>query len=463
MQTRKDLLQAHRLMTQRASQALMIGEPDTPELPLRRLNVASFSGAMIAVLVAAGFGIWGLLIPGGAQGLDKPGTIIIEKETGARYVWCGSGRTLCPVINYTSAKLLAGTGQPTQRLVSRESLSGYERGPLIGITGAPDTLPDPSKLVKMPWSVCVRAIDSPLSGHTPMVTLLAGRDAAGRRLPDDQAILVQADKQPWLLWQSKRWRVPPQEVTGLASAASPAVLAGKWLNALPEGVDFKAPDIPGRGQTVQGPQGSAQVGQLYTADTVSGTAWYVLMPDGLAQISEIEGQLAKLSGNPVKLTPAALGAAPKHQGSIGSPDLRTKMPTIVPYMDTSPLCAIYDDRTGVAGAHLTIGGQLPQPPQNATGGADSADQLVFPPGRAALVGVLPSAGKLAAVNTYYLVAQGRRFALQSADVAQQLGYSLAIDGIPLPANVVQLIPEGPVLDPAAAKNPVSAGQVLPAG
>jgi hypothetical protein len=165
----------------------------------------------------------------------------------------------------------------------------------------------------------------------------------------------------------------------------------------------------------------------------------------------------------VKLTPAALGAAPKHQGSIGSPDLRTKMPTIVPYMDTSPLCAIYDDRTGVAGAHLTIGGQLPQPPQNATGGADSADQLVFPPGRAALVGVLPSAGKLAAVNTYYLVAQGRRFALQSADVAQQLGYSLAIDGIPLPANVVQLIPEGPVLDPAAAKNPVSAGQVLPAG
>src|SRR3954452_5769210 len=113
MQTRKDLLQAHRLMTQRAAQALLIGEPDSPELPLRRINVASFIGIMIAILVGAAFGIVGLLSGGGgAQDLEKPGTLIIEKETGARYVWCQGGtRELCPVANFASAKLLSDSGQ----------------------------------------------------------------------------------------------------------------------------------------------------------------------------------------------------------------------------------------------------------------------------------------------------------------------------------------------------------------
>ena len=41
MQSRRDLFQAHRLMTQRASLALLRGEPDVPDQPLRRLNVAA--------------------------------------------------------------------------------------------------------------------------------------------------------------------------------------------------------------------------------------------------------------------------------------------------------------------------------------------------------------------------------------------------------------------------------------
>ena len=52
MQSRKDLFQAHRLMTQRASLALLRGEPDIPDQPLRRLNVATFSGVLVAVIVS---------------------------------------------------------------------------------------------------------------------------------------------------------------------------------------------------------------------------------------------------------------------------------------------------------------------------------------------------------------------------------------------------------------------------
>jgi type VII secretion protein EccB len=469
MQTRKDLLQAHRLMTQRAAQALILGEPDSPEQPLRRLNVAGFIGVMVAVLVAAGFGIVGLLSGGGgAQGLEQSGSIIIEKETGARYVWCvDQSPRLCPVANYTSAKLLAGSGQPSQHLVSRDSLAKYDRGTMIGIPGAPDTLPDPKKLVKMPWSMCVRAADLPLSGHTSLVTLVAGQSIGGSPLPDGQAVIVQADDQPWVLWHGKRLRVSRDIVPALTSTTTVPKVAGKWLNAVPPGTDFKAPDIPGLGQGTPGPQGQGRVGQLFTVTNVTGAnaASYVLMSDGLAPISDIEAKLLRedpavrhaLGGdvNPIPLPSDAYTQAPKHRGSITSPDLQGRMPTFAPYSDTSPLCATYSDPSGQAGARLTVGAALPPPPDNAYGGANNADQLIFPPGGAALVGVLPGQGRLSAVNTIYLITEGKRFALQSKDVAQKLGYALATDAVPVPAGVVELIPSGPVLDPTAARNPIT--------
>ena len=73
MQTRRDLLQAHRLMTQRAALALLQAEPDPPDQPLRRLNVGLISSVLVAVIVAAAFGVWGLLAPGDAQGLHVSG------------------------------------------------------------------------------------------------------------------------------------------------------------------------------------------------------------------------------------------------------------------------------------------------------------------------------------------------------------------------------------------------------
>lgn len=61
MQSRRDLYQAHRLMTQRVGLALLQGEPDVAESPMRRLSVGAFAGVMVGLLVVAVFGIWGLL------------------------------------------------------------------------------------------------------------------------------------------------------------------------------------------------------------------------------------------------------------------------------------------------------------------------------------------------------------------------------------------------------------------
>ena len=61
--------------------------------------------ATLAIVIVGVFGIWGVLRPGGARGLDQGGTVIIEKETGTKYVYDTNSRKLLPVANYASALL----------------------------------------------------------------------------------------------------------------------------------------------------------------------------------------------------------------------------------------------------------------------------------------------------------------------------------------------------------------------
>jgi hypothetical protein len=58
-------------------------------------------------------------------------------------------------------------------------------------------------------------------------------------------------------------------------------------------------------------------------------------------------------------------------------------------------------------------------------------------------------GSLSLVND-----QGVRFALPSAEVAKKLGYD-AGKAAPVPSSVIHLIPQGPALDPALARRPIS--------
>ena len=66
MQSRRDLFAAHRLMTQRVALALLRGEPDIPDQPLRRLNVATFSGVLVAVIVTGSARARALVTPAAA-------------------------------------------------------------------------------------------------------------------------------------------------------------------------------------------------------------------------------------------------------------------------------------------------------------------------------------------------------------------------------------------------------------
>ncbi|MFC0037059.1 type VII secretion protein EccB [Actinomadura rayongensis] len=474
MQTKRDLLQAHRLMTHRASQALIFGEPDNPEQPLRRLNVGTFAGVMVGVLVAAGFGIAGLLLGGGTKGITDGGVLLIEKETGSRYVWCKSagtkdGKALCPVANYASARLaVAGSsGDVNQKSVSAKTLSKFPRGPMIGIPGAPDTVPDKKRLVGGPWSVCVRQVDQ--GGVTkPVVSLVGGRNVGGRTLDASTGVVVSAGATGnWLIWNNQRMKMSPAGMTVLqASAATP--VSSAFVNALPAGPDFAAPAIPGFGRPANlggGLRGT--IGQVYAVSSGAGGGAqpYVLLADGVAPISRVQAALIQSSAayrmkHDMPLEAALVTSNRSAQKLIDGrlPQDAIKAAT---FNATDSLCVVYPDASkGGDRAKLTIGGatDLPAPTGRSTTGT-GVDNVVLPPGSAVLAGVLPAGGSVSAINSYSFVSDdGRRYPLKSPDTAKALGYSISADqndSVPVPANLLNMVPQGPVLDPQKALLPVS--------
>ena len=179
MQTRRDQLQAYRFLTRRALAALVTGEPNTVEPPMRRLTLTTVSGIMIAAVVAAGFAFVGLVHPSVGDKWRKQGAIIVERETGARYVLLKN--VLHPVLNYSSAVLaVSGSGGANADvvLVDRAELNGTTRGPAIGIAGIPDSLPSAANLVSSPWTACSRQQADAQGSITARVSLYAGSDPA---------------------------------------------------------------------------------------------------------------------------------------------------------------------------------------------------------------------------------------------------------------------------------------------
>ena len=248
MQNRRDQVQAHTFVVGRLVSAMLRAEPDSPISPLRRYVVGTICGVLLGALALVGCGIYGFISPGGATSWRKSGVLVVEKETGARYVYVGG--QLRPVLNYTSARLILG-GEPTIVRVSRTSLSGTPHGLPVGIDSAPDFLPDVSRLDGTQWQVCSALREDTTGADRPFVTLWIGATPAGRSLGTDEGLLVRApDNHAYLAWNNRRLSVPmPATLSALGYAAEQQHRVGwAWLNALPSGPDLSAADVPGRGQ-----------------------------------------------------------------------------------------------------------------------------------------------------------------------------------------------------------------------
>jgi type VII secretion protein EccB len=463
-QSRKDLYQAHRLMTQRAALALLRGEPDVVDQPLRRLNVAAISSVLVAIIIAALFVILAILGHGGAALQREPGTLIIDKQTGQAYVFCGKDKKeICAVINYASARLALRSTPASldQQTVNQAALTRWPRGPLIGIPGLPQPLPEASLLIRQPWSVCEQT-ERALSGRRTVTALAGGITTGGRSLGGD-ALLVQDLNQDWVIWGGERMAIQPALLTAVFAGLQPVPVPTVWLNSLPEGPAFAPLTIQGAGDIVAGVSGgTARVGQLYQVNAVVGSParYYVQTSAGrVTQITETQFRLMLQTNPPSMPQPTTLRPSQVigHASStVLGGGLPANLPAILGTNASEPLCVVYAAAAdGTLHRQVMAGGRMP------SGGSPTSDptgvgQVVLPAEKGALVGAAPGAGQAGSAVSYFLVAGGRRYALASRSVAGFLGYRLS-ESVLLPASFVDLIPQGPALSPAAAVLPVPPG------
>ncbi|MGW7443008.1 type VII secretion protein EccB [Kitasatospora sp. NPDC054795] len=476
MQSRRDQVQAHLFVMSRLASGMLRAEPDAPDTPTGRTTRGTMTGLAVGVLIGLGVTVYGVIRPGGGDGWAKPGTLVVVEETGARYLSIGG--QLHPVLNDTSARLLAGE-QMTVRQVSRASIADAPRGAPVGIVGAPDGLPPAADLAGGTWLVCATAQPGPTGAPVPKLALLVDPAAEGRALAPGQGLLVAApDGSTHLLWQGQRLRVDTanQALQALGyGGATPFPVPAGVLNALPAGPDLAAPAVARRGEAGPALGGKpTRIGQLFEAP---GGAHYLLTKDGLAPLTPT--LYALLLGDP-RTQKEAYGSAAPAPAPIGAldlaghsapggpppPGLPEAPPTLVAPLHGEGVCADLHTGAGAPTTAVTVlpGGRAyegrppaaPAGPASGTAGAACtvADRIAVRPGRGALVRALSGAG---AGGTEYLVTEaGVRYPLPSAAVVKQLGYGGATP-VAVPAAVVALLPAGPGLDPAALADAAASG------
>lgn len=197
MQSKRDQVHAHMFVMGRLTSGMLRADPDAPESPQGRTNRGVVIGIVIAVLLSAGSFVLGLLKPGTKDSWRAAGTLVVNKDTGSRYLYL-DGR-LRPVRNYASARLLGGADMKAVT-VGSGSLKGTPHGSPVGITGAPDALPGSGDLNTGPWRVCS---GSGTGSTGTIVAVGAPADAAG--LPTGKGMLVTGpDKAGYLVWRGSK-------------------------------------------------------------------------------------------------------------------------------------------------------------------------------------------------------------------------------------------------------------------
>ncbi|MER7167914.1 type VII secretion protein EccB [Micromonospora sp. NPDC000207] len=462
MPSRQDQLHSYQFTVQRAVAALVMRDTDPAQSPFRRLAGAALAGVLVAAIGLGGFALYGLFAGGGAKWRD-PAVVIVEKESGARFVY-RDGR-LHPVSNYPSALLIIDTEQPRTVLVSRRSIEGVPRGTPLGIADAPDSLPAPGRLSTTAWTVCSVVGDD--EAATPRSAVLIGSDPGGGRAAGDDAVLLRhPDGSLHLFWRDRRHLLRDTDVVlaALATTRARAVpVAPALLNTIPAGADLVPLTLPGLGEPSER-VADALIGDVYLVRNSGGGVQYAVVDrDGLAGITELQAGLLLArtgQGEPEAVTLGRFAVLPK------LPDLTPTGPSAPPpapprlaTLDHGGLCLRIGDDTGVRDVRLDV--TLPQldAVPNPTGHRVQADHVLVAPGRGAVVESVAAPG--ATGGTLCVVTDlGRRYAVAGPEVLGMLGYR-DVRPVRLPAALVSLVPPGSPLDPTAARavtRPADAGR-----
>lgn len=470
MQSRRDLVQAQAYLNGRLVSALLTADPDAAETPTRRTTMGVLIGIGLLLLAVGGVAGFALIFGGSSDEWRKPGVLVVDKDTGSRYVFVAD--TLHPVLNLASAKLLLGPSMPIVR-VGHDSLEGVPHGRAVGISGAPEALPEPGRRTDR-WQVCGITSTDPGRRDRPAVTVEAGMRSSvdladSRELGDDEAVWVTGpDGARYLLWRGRRLRVPSPtiaNVLGYTRSGARDVGAG-LLNAVPAGPDLVAIDVPGRGEAGRDLDGRpTRIGQVFVVRTLGADDRHLLQLAGsMVALSTLDAQLVLADSatrdayagdgdGEVRALPlsAAAAAATTPVEPPGRAGLPTTVPRIVSEPGTNP-CVVLDIRADGVDVSIeldrTSGGQPPALEPAVATGPLTADRIAVTPAGGALVRTLVAPGVTGATS-YLITDLGVKYPV-TPDAAEALGFDeqarLAVF-----AGVLDLLPTGPTLTTAGAE------------
>ncbi|MFG2902134.1 type VII secretion protein EccB [Streptomyces zaomyceticus] len=306
MASRRDELNAYTFAKKRTVAAFLQPSPSGTEEGAPKPLRAVLPGLIVAALVVAGFGAWGMFKPQAPKGWDTPGTrVIIGKQSTTRYVVLETGKgkdkktLLHPVLNLASARLLLKPDEFQVVQVADKTLDEGKlpRGPIIGIPYAPDRLPtaDDAGRAKR-WAVCEQPGGGKGASVQKATFLFAERDLklteGANRLKDGQVLYVKGQKgAAQFLVDHTGTKYPVKaDSTGLLTVLvgldkEPQQVTDDWLATLKTGDEVDFPRIQsnevGRPTQIPGAtltETEARIGNVLVAQTGSGPQNYVVLP-----------------------------------------------------------------------------------------------------------------------------------------------------------------------------------------
>jgi len=444
MQTQKDRVDAYKFLIGRMSSALVVVDATHAEPPDRRSWFGLLCGLALGLLVGVGFWVYGLIVPGGNTAWQEKGAILVEKETGTRYVYYQG--ELRPMVNQASAMLFQGK-EGHVKTISRASLEGLPHGAPMGILEAPDSVPTTGNLANGPWMLCLNG----RPGEAAAMSMVLDVPVAPRLLLGDTYVSVlSSGNVRYLIIDHIKHRLGDDSVAiALGLPTGPPPLApDAWLNALPEGPTLSAAAIADDGKPGGEVAGSPRkIGQLFRQRNVNGTdQLYVLRKDGLSPVTETE--LALLASRhadrpPVGIDAAAVVDAQKSADKTLTqriPDVLKAKPVDV---GLGVVCLIQNP-VGVQVGSAVVVADTPNAGWPMTGGFGAT--MAPNSGMLAASVPVPQGQKLPA--RYLITDRGIKYLVPDNASIDALGFG-GVAPTPVSADVLAALPTGPVLSRAA--------------
>ena len=468
MPSRQDQLHSYQYSLQRVVAALVTHDPDPHRSPLRRAGTTALVSLVIAAVAVGAVAIYGLLT-GASSGLPTNDAVVyLEKGTGARFVYNKAENKLHPVLNFSSALLIANGQAPEVVSVSAKQLAKVPLGETLGIPDAPDSLPAADNLLTAPWSVCTQSSAGIGTATTTTSTLLVGdtlTDGTVAAATGTALLVRDAADRTYLAVGNRRFPISSSRYQETLRALGwndrqPWPVATAWINAVPLGPELKPPSIPDFGEpsTVDSYRIGQVVTDAQTADSRPGQ-FAVVLEDGIAGVTEMQARLLLTVPGARSVVPTGadfIGLAPSST-RLSDAGKANAMPSAVPELATDVQSACMTLPVGKNGDGIRINPTIPAglAASGATvPGGVQADLVHVARGRGAVIISATSPSAPASSGTVTVITDtGRRYAVAGREAVAKLGYGDR-ELRQVPAELVALLPQGPALDPARARRSV---------